>query len=196
MTTSIEPFFGMLHMYDTVQALMRVRAADASYPPPLDVDEGDLRGFIEWLMKEETLGRWVAVVSGEVVGHISLTAPQSYLTGYLESVGHQTDAGKGYCEVSKFFVAPEYQSYGIGSILFEHALAFARSNAMQPALAVIDDSFAARKFYAKKGMREVGSFTGIHGENFVFTEEMREPVVVVTMVPATVTVDAFSGASV
>jgi GNAT superfamily N-acetyltransferase len=187
MTTMIEPFFGMSHMYDTVQALLRVRESDATYPPPVDVDYG-VGEFIEWLMSEETIGRWVAVIDGEVAGHISLTDPHKYLTGFLDSADYESDSMNGFCEVSKFFVNPKFQSHGVGALLFNHAIEFARSKALQPALAVIDTSSAARRFYAKKGMREVGSFNGVHGENFVFVDELPVPTVVITMTPALVTV--------
>lgn len=172
MTTIIEPFLGMSHMYDTVQALLTVREADGTYPPPIDVDDGDVRGFTHWLMQEETIGRWVAIIDGKAVGHISITAPHSYLTDHLEAMGHKTDAANGYCEISKFFIAPEFQSHGVGAKIFDHALEYARSKEMQPALAVIEDSISARRFYAKKGLREVGSFAGIHGRNFIFADEL------------------------
>lgn len=170
MTMTIVPFYGMSHMYETVQSLLKVREHDATYPPPVDADHnaGD---FIQWLMNEETLGRWVAILDGDVVGHISLTKAHDYLTGALDSMGYESLSENGFCEISKFFVDPNVQGHGVGAELFAHVLREAWTLGFQPALAVISSSHAARRFYDHKGMLEVGSFHGVHGENFVFVDE-------------------------
>jgi L-amino acid N-acyltransferase YncA len=62
------------------------------------------------------------------------------------------------------------QGRGTGTALFETAFRFARNEGLQPALAVVDTSLAARRFYAHHGMTEAGSFQGVHGKNFVFVD--------------------------
>ncbi|GAA4034487.1 hypothetical protein GCM10023063_18180 [Arthrobacter methylotrophus] len=138
--------------------------------------------FAYWLLSEEVLGRWVALIDGQVAGHIALTAPHPYLTDALASMDQVPVEPDGFCEVSKFFVDPDAQDRGVGAALFDAAIGFARSQGLQPALAVVDTSLAARRFFGRHGMTEAGSLRGIHGEKFVFvgaakTVWRREPAV-------------------
>lgn len=119
-------------------------------------------------MGEDVIGRWVAVIDGQVAGHISITDPHPYLTDALASMNQAPAAGHSFCEISKFFVDPSIQGKGTGALLFEAAFSFAWQERLQPALAVVSTSLAARRFYSRHGMIEAGSFRGFHGENFVF----------------------------
>jgi GNAT superfamily N-acetyltransferase len=130
--------------------------------------------FAYWLLSEDVLGRWAALVDGQVAGHISITAPHPYLIDALATMGQESTAPNGACEVSKFFVDPAVQGKGTGTALFEAAFRFARGEGLQPALAVVDTSLAARRFYASHGMTEAGSFHGIHGQNFVFVDAVAQ----------------------
>ncbi|MCC3292498.1 GNAT family N-acetyltransferase [Arthrobacter sp. zg-Y1110] len=158
------------HIRPAAEALLRVRIADPTYPPPRDTP-ATVPAFEDWLMAEQTLGRWVAEVDGLTAGHISLTRAHRYLTDALAILGFASTSANGYCEISKFFTDPLHQGHGVGAELFEEALAAGRSSGYQPALAVIDTSYAARRFYAARGMREAGSFSGVHGINHVFVDE-------------------------
>lgn len=171
----VVPFRPGVHLQGAVEALLRLRRTEGLYPPRRDVNAtpGD---FAFWLLSEDVLRRWVALVEGQVAGHISITAPHPYLTGALEGMGQVPAAPNGVCEVSKFFVDPAVQGRGVGAALFDSALRFARREGLQPALAVVDTSLAARRFYAHHGMTEAGSFQGIHGENFVFVDGMAQAV--------------------
>lgn len=157
------------HLQGAVEALLRLRRAEGLYPPRADV-EATPGGFAFWLLSEDVLGRWVAIVDGQAAGHISITAPHPYLTRALEEIGQTPSAPGGFCEVSKFFVDPAVQGRGVGAALFDAALGFARGEGLQPALAVVDTSLAARRFYGHHGMTEAGSFNGVHGGNFVFVD--------------------------
>ncbi|WP_354214861.1 GNAT family N-acetyltransferase [Arthrobacter sp. UYCo732] len=170
----IAPFQDGQHLHGAVEALLKLRRAEGLYPPQRDV-EATPTAFTGWLLSEDALGRWVAIVDGQVAGHISITAPHPYLTEALAGMGQVSPAPHGICEVSKFFVDPTVQGKGTGAQLFEAAFRFARREGMQPALAVVSTSLAARRFYDRHGMIETGSFQGIHGENFVFVDGVSDP---------------------
>ena len=163
------------HLQGAVEALLRLRRAEDLYPPRAEV-KATPRDFAYWLLAEGVLGRWVALVDGQVAGHISLTAPHPDLADTLADLEQASPAPSGICEVSKFFVNPAVQRKGAGTALFNAALRFARSQDLQPALAVMDTSLAARRFFAHHGMTEAGSFRGIHGKSFVFVDGAAQPV--------------------
>lgn len=168
----VVPFRPETHLQGAVEALLRLRRAEGLYPPRSDVN-ATVSDFAYWLLSEDVLGRWAALVDGQVAGHISVTVPHRYLTDALGHMDQEAQAPAGFCEVSKFFVDPDAQGSGVGAALFDAALGFARGRGLQPALAVVDTSLAARRFYARHGMTEAGSFRGIHGENFVFVDAAR-----------------------
>lgn len=165
----IVPFRPENHLQGAVEGLLRLRRSEGLYPPRRDV-EATPASFAYWLLSEDVLGRWVALVDGRVAGHISMTGPHPYLLDALVSMEQEPRAPGGFCEVSKFFVDPVAQGRGAGAALFDAAFDFANSRGLQPALAVVDTSLAARRFYDRHGMTEAGSFRGIHGENFVFVD--------------------------
>ncbi|MCC3299279.1 GNAT family N-acetyltransferase [Arthrobacter caoxuetaonis] len=170
MPTITVPFSEDLHLDAAVTALLHVRQGDPTYPPPRDAD-ATAASFSRWLLEEEVLGRWVALVDGKVAGHLAMTRAHPYLNRALSALGYTSIAENGLSEVSKFYVDPVFQGCGVGTALFQTGFEFARARGCQPALAVISTSVLARKFYSGKGMLEVGSFMGIHGENFVFVED-------------------------
>lgn len=169
----IQAFEAEAHLRGAVEALLRVRRHEGVYPPRQDAKE-TVHDFAFWLLNEDALERWVAVIDGEVAGHISLTDPHAYLSNALDGMGFEAQARNGICEVSKFFVDPLARGAGVGSFLLDAALRSARARGLQPALAVVDTSLAARRLYASTGMTQAGSFRGIHGKNFVFIDE-KEP---------------------
>jgi hypothetical protein len=59
--------------------------------------------------------------------------------------------------------------------LFDSACDAATAAGTRPALAVLEGSAEARRFYASHGMTEAGSFTGIHGLNYVFVRDTPHP---------------------
>jgi GNAT superfamily N-acetyltransferase len=165
----IVPFRAEAHLQGAVEALLRLRRAEGLYPPRSDV-KATISDFAYWLLSEEVLGRWAALVDGRVAGHIAVTSPRPHLADALGSMGQESQLQGGFCEISKFFVDRDAQGSGVGAALFDAAVSFARREGMQPALAVVDTSLAARRFYGRHGMTEAGSFRGIHGVNFVFVD--------------------------
>lgn len=169
MGVSIERFSGEVHLQSAVQALLRVREADPTYPPPVDVD-ADADSFSAWLTDDPARGRWVALDGDEVMGHIMVVEPHRYLTDFLDARSLRPRAAGGFLEIGKFFVDPRAQRRGVGKALFLHARSVILQNESRAVLAVVETSGAARDFYARLGMRDVGSFSGRHGKNLVFMD--------------------------
>ncbi|ACQ78911.1 GCN5-related protein N-acetyltransferase [Beutenbergia cavernae DSM 12333] len=98
----------------------------------------------EWLWDPAFLGAWVAVVDGDVVGHIAVD-PR------LDAPG----VPPGTLGVSRLFVAWSAHGRGVGAALLDRVRAFAGSRAL--GLEVTDDSVAARALYERLGWRLVGT---------------------------------------
>lgn len=167
MSATIVEFSRQHHLEQTVDVLLLVRKSDPGYPPPLDAD---LRreSMAGWLLGDEMLARWVAVVDERVVGHIQVTKPHGYLRTVLQEAAPQPVPDSGLVEIGKFFVNPSCQESGIGSLLFEQAISYIQNRGKTAVLAVLPASIKALEFYVRKGMRLCGSFNGVHGENLVF----------------------------
>lgn len=163
---TLSRFEPALHLKSAVDALLSVRDHGGVYPPVKDVARAP-DAFAGWFMEGEALERWVVLVDGAVAGHIMLTEAHPYLINALDGAGYPVAPG-GMYEIARFFVDPRHQEHGLGKLLFNAAVAAARSAGRQPALAVVDTSTAARRFYARNGMMEVCTFFGFHGVNHVF----------------------------
>jgi GNAT superfamily N-acetyltransferase len=163
MVFRVVPFVEDEHREGAVAALLRVRKADPSYPPPQDADP-TYESLSSWLQNEPVLARWVAVLNGSVTGHVQVSAAHKYLLDHLA-----TDLARcrPFAEIGKLFVAPDTQNVGIGTALLYRACEFAVSQGMRPALAVLPTSVAAIRLYRRSGMECAGTFIGVHGENLV-----------------------------
>lgn len=169
--TVIVPFNPAFHLDGAVQSLLNVRDATGTYPPVRDAPR-DAAAFSSWLTGDPVLKRWVALTAdGTVAGHISISVLHPYLGVHLPAMGCVPVAARGFCEISKFFTDPGFQGRGVGRQLFEAATAYAWEAGYQPSLAVVDTSLDARRFYTARGLREAGTFTGVHGINHVFVDE-------------------------
>lgn len=155
------------HLPKTVESLFRVRDFDNKYPPVMDAGR-NTEDFTAWLMEEKVLLRKVALVDGEVAGHISTVLAHSYLTTYLSSQYIETTSQHGFSEISKFFVDPIYRKHGVGKLLFSDIVQQSIEDGYHPALAVVSTSEDAIRFYTREGWLLAGNFTGIHGVNLVF----------------------------
>lgn len=162
MPTEILEFSGVRHLEQAVDVLLQVRESDPNYPPAADA-AAERDSMAAWLLKDQVLGRWVALSEGRVVGHIQVTEPHHYIPKSV--AGHRNLA-----EVGKFFVSPSHRNSGIGELLFEQARAFIRRKGKILILAVLPVSVDALGFYSSRGMRQCGSFVGAHGENLIFVD--------------------------
>lgn len=158
------------HLQESVNGIMEVNKSGEKYPP-LHNAEPTTAFLSSWLMEENAVNRWVAVLDGNVAGHISTVKAHPYLTGHLKNVGVEFLNKKGVAEISKFFVNPLYQKHGAGKRLFAHAIDVSKHEGYAVALAVISTSTDAIRFYQKAGLVGTGYFDGLDGRNYVFISE-------------------------
>lgn len=151
-------------------SLLRVRANDKVYPPA--ENEATPESFASWLLEEDTLGRVVALVDGRFAGHVSIAPAHDYLRNHFAKNEYESRSTYGFAEIGKFFVDPLHRNHGLGHLLFERIRDDAFRAGYQPALAVVDTSEDAIRFYRKTGMRELGYFNGFHGKNLIFAFDM------------------------
>lgn len=168
---ALKPFNKTLHQEGSVQALLRLKNTGVDYPPKVDVEE-TIPSLMHWLNDDEFLARWVMTEGDKAIGHIALAFPHDYLLQHLEQQAYSSQRSNGFIEIGKFFVDPYYQEHGLGHKLFNHALQYAARQNYHPALAVVETSYAAIKFYKHFGMQDVGSFEGRHGKNYIFTQAL------------------------
>lgn len=158
------------HLQESVNGIMEVNKSGEKYPP-LHNAEPTSEFLTSWLMEEDTINRWVAVLDGNIAGHISTVKAHVYLTEHLKNAGIKFLNEKGVTEISKFFVNPLYQKHGAGKNLFAHAIDASKAEGYSVALAVISTSIDAIRFYQKAGLVSTGYFDGVDGRNYVFISE-------------------------
>jgi GNAT superfamily N-acetyltransferase len=146
-----------------VDVLVEMNSIDANYPPHQDTD-GSRASMESWLLDEMDAHRWIIELDGVTVGHILLAPAHPYLSNHL---GKQIIDSKRLLEVGKFFVSPQYREHGLGHRLFDFMQESVPEGTLI-ALAVIETSVEAVRFYQKKGLTPYGSFVGVHGVNHVF----------------------------
>lgn len=154
------------HLEGAVRALLEIRRADATFPPPGDA-QSTSESLERWLLSDEVSARFVAILGGRVLGHVQVGDPHDYLVKHL---GLDPGAGPGqstYLEVGKLFVTPDARGLGVGAALLERALRYGEAQGKSMALAVLPASSGAIALYRKRGLVSAGSFEGIHGTNLV-----------------------------
>lgn len=164
----LELFDASEHLGGAAEVLHRVRVETTTYPPPIDAADTP-EALAAWLDDgDDYLCRWVATSDGRVAGHVALAKPHDYVLDLLDGLDRGEVAHGGLVEIAKFFVDPKVQERGVGARLFAQALDYAARSMLTPVLAVVSTSTAARRFYGRHGMTEVGQFAGKHGVNHVF----------------------------
>lgn len=163
--------FQLHHLDDLADILLRVRAEYPTYPPQQDA-QPNRASLTDWLLNVPQAKRWVALVDGQVAGHVLVAPAPDYIVNHLSRVYYQTPA-HGLAEIAKLFADPQHHAQGVGGALLAHAQSAAWASGRQPSLAVVATSTAAAHLYTRAGMLDTGSFTGFHGVNRVFVCERR-----------------------
>lgn len=172
---TIQPYEPSKHYEQLKECLQELMKSESSYPPK-NTETGVQSSAEEWLADEgEESHRFVAILEGQVVGHIGITALHDYMVKYMQEhafVQNETER-KGYVEIGTFFVTPSAQKHGVGGKLFSHILTEISRLRKVPSLAVVEshDSHKATKLYERQGMIKVGQFHGTHGNNMVFIKK-------------------------
>jgi GNAT superfamily N-acetyltransferase len=137
-------------MHALVEVAARVHVLDG-YPAFLP--DGDFHRF---LTTPRPLAAWVAVVDGEVVGHVSLHAeshPQA-----MEVVRGAGIAGE-VGVIARLLVHPAVRHRGLGARLLEHARTEAVARGLVPVLDVVASAQPAVRLYRARGWEEIGRCT-------------------------------------
>ncbi len=100
---------------------------------------------------------WVAEVDRRTVGHISVVtvdgADEGLARRWSEAAGVGVDA---LACVAAFFVGLEQQGNGLGGLLLDTAVTWARARGMVPVLDVVQRAGRAVDVYRHRGWRDVG----------------------------------------
>lgn len=150
------------HLKDLIKLTDKVNRLDRAYPPA-NHESVKKEDWVGWLFGENTVDRLIATSSSQVLGHVSLTPVHEYIKPHL-------DINSRYFELAQFFVDPEEQKSGVGSMLLEEILSITHSFDRKLSLCVLDESYDARRFYLKHGLQHASSFVGSDGLNHVFLE--------------------------
>ena len=118
-----------------VTAVEAVHRSDG-YPSKLPQD------IIAWLTPPEFVCAWVAVPDSIVAGHVSLG---------------RVDEEPDFLEIQRLFVVPAARGAGIGKMLLDAAVTYARLQGFRPMIEVTADRVAAIRLYESSGWRRVRS---------------------------------------
>lgn len=117
------------------------------WPQPFDPEQLIVRG--------EEIAAWTAVLEGMPVGHASLTVVPDDDLGprWSEAVGHPVTE---LASLSALFLDHTLLGRGIGGLLHDTAVAFARQRGLTPVLEVLSTTDLAISVYWHRGWVEVG----------------------------------------
>ncbi|HEY0614767.1 MAG TPA: GNAT family N-acetyltransferase [Candidatus Elarobacter sp.] len=132
-----------------VKALRLVHETDA-YPSRWPDDPA------AWLSPARTIGAWIAVSRGTIVGHIAIGDVDRDADPHL--IPEALAAGRHVCEIMRLFVVPSARRIGTGSSLIDAALGFARAARLHPVLEVSDDRAAAIDLYERSGWHRSATY--------------------------------------
>ena len=138
------------HLDGLMETVTALKSSNQYYPKPVDGET--LENFLHndvWAVK-----KWVAVVDGETVGHVSVrkSFPESLTKNFLNSLTFPDNAQPN--EIRGLFVHPKFQHYGVGSLLLDHAVGYIFSTEGSPFLSV-KEGLPANSFYVKHGWNVV-----------------------------------------
>lgn len=111
----------------------------------------------EFIARDSEEQAWAAEVDERAVGHVAIVGIVERDDGIarcgIEAAGTGID---GLACVSVLFVGRDLQGHGIGGVLLDTAVAWARERGRVPVLDVVQRDGAAVDVYRHRGWREVG----------------------------------------
>lgn len=109
----------------------------------------------QWLCPEGTLGAWVALADGRVIGHAVVARPAGEdAVGIWAERSGESEEGIGV--LARLFVLREARKRSAGELLVRAAEDFALSRGMRLVLDVMVKDAAAIRLYERLGWREIG----------------------------------------
>jgi ribosomal protein S18 acetylase RimI-like enzyme len=138
-------------------ALVRVHELDG-YPV-----EGvaDPKG---WLRHDRELQSWAAIDNGNPIGQITLARAvpdDDAAKSWREHTAHSVDR---LAIPIRLFVDPDHRGAGVGQLLMEAALDFARSQNLSVAFEVMLKDEAAIRLYERLGAERIATLTHAYGD--------------------------------
>lgn len=132
-----------------VSLLRAVHDADG-YPVHLPEDPAS------FLTVPDSLGAWVALGDGEVIGHV-LLRPAMNAKAMAVACGATGLPEERLAVVARLFVSPRARRSGVGRALLARSAHEAWVRRRQPVLDVVGDATAAVALYEREGWRKAGS---------------------------------------
>jgi GNAT superfamily N-acetyltransferase len=133
---------------ECVDVLRDVYTADA-YPSSWPSDPSS------WLTPRGLSCAWVAVADAPIVGHVVAGTIDEQADPHFTRVSNRV--ASELVEIKRLFVAPHARARGIGRLLLEAAIAYAKSHALEPILEVTADRQGPVQFYERSGWQRVGT---------------------------------------
>lgn len=121
---------------------------------PSFLGDGGLR---EFLMPTDAFDAWVAVLDGDVVGHVVLRPSSAPASASLAASELGVDV-HSLAFVARLLVAPRARRRGVAGALLDHAVADARRRGHVPVLDVVRRDAGALALYEARGWRRLGGY--------------------------------------
>jgi GNAT superfamily N-acetyltransferase len=121
---------------------------------PSFLGEGTLRDFLQ---PDDAVGAWVALLDGDVVGHVVLRPTSAPPSAALAATELDLDVDR-LAFIARLLVAPRARRRGVAGALLDHAAADARARGHVPVLDVVTRDTGALALYEARGWRRLGSY--------------------------------------
>ncbi|GAA2760684.1 GNAT family N-acetyltransferase [Actinopolymorpha rutila] len=119
---------------------------------------------VDWLVGSAPLAAWVALLDGQVVGHVALSrsGPGDVATDLLrERDGGVRDGEPAV--LGRLAVGPAARGRGVGTSLVARAVEHAKAHGLRPVLDVVDSDRSAIALYERLGWHRLGSVEQLWG---------------------------------
>ncbi|MET9022591.1 GNAT family N-acetyltransferase [Actinopolymorpha sp. NPDC004070] len=128
---------------------------------------------VDWLVGPARLAAWVALLDGQVVGHVGLSrcgpgdvAPdllREREAGDRERDAGDRDRGPRPVVLGRLATDPGARGKGVGTSLVTRAVEYARAHGLRPVLDVVDSDRSAVALYERLGWLRLGSVEQVWG---------------------------------
>ncbi|MFD3521631.1 GNAT family N-acetyltransferase [Streptomyces sp. NPDC058653] len=133
-----------------VRVLADVHASDG-YPVDWPRDPAEWLAPPDSADSPDSLGAWVALLDGTLVGHVCLSAARPGDTAPGLWAGRHGTGPERSAVVSRLYVSPKARGHGIGALLLAETLRASRGLGLHPVLDVVTSDRSAAALYERQG---------------------------------------------